>query len=63
MKGKQYLCDLMYSAEGDCTGYMYLTKQEYETVKKVVNTCNWQHVNDDGWSGRLSIYCKELEEK
>ena len=38
-------------------------KQEYETVKKVVNTCNWQHVNDDGWSGRLSIYCKELEEK
>ena len=58
-----YLCDLRYSAEGDCTGYMYLTEQEYETVKKVADTWNWQHVNDEGYAGRLSIYCKKLEEK
>lgn len=63
MKDGLYLCDLQYSAEGDCTGYMYLTKQEYETVKKVVNTCNWQNVCDEGYAGRLSIYCKKLEEK
>lgn len=63
MKDGLYLCDLRYSAESDCTGYMYLTEQEYETVKKVVNTCNWQHVNDEGYAGHLSIYCKKLEEK
>ena len=63
MKDKQYLCDLMYSAEGDCTGYMYLTKQEYEAVKKVVDTCNWNNVEDEGYAGRLFIYCKKLEEK
>ena len=62
MKDGLYLCDLRYSAEGDCTGYMYLTKQEYETVKKVVNTCNWQNVCDEGYAGSLSIYCKKLEE-
>ena len=60
--GGFYLCDLRYSAEGDCTGYMYLTEQEYEIVKRVVNTCNWQHVNDEGYAGSLSIYCKALEE-
>ena len=63
VKDGLYLCELKYSAEGDCTGYMYLTEQEYETVKKVVNTCNWQHVDDEGYAGRLSIYCKKLEEK
>lgn len=63
MKDGLYLCDLRYSAEGDCTGYMYLTEQEYETVKKVVNTCNWHNVEDEGYSGHLSIYCKKLEEK
>lgn len=63
VKDGLYLCDLRYSAEGDCTGYMCLTEQEYETVKKVTNPANWQHVNDEGWSGHLSIYCKKLEEK
>lgn len=63
VKDGLYLCDLEYSAEGDCTGYMYLTEQEYETVKKVSNTDNWQQVNDEGYAGRLSIYCKKLEEK
>ena len=63
VKDGLYLCDLRYSAEGDCTGYMYLTEQEYETVKKVADTWNWQHVNDEGYAGRLSIYCKALEEK
>jgi len=61
MKDGLYLCDLQYSAEGDCTGYMYLTKQEYETVKKVADTCNWQNVCDEGYAGSLSIYCKKLE--
>ncbi len=63
VKDSLYLCDLIYSAEGECTGYMYLTEQEYETVKKVVNTCNWNNVDDAGYAGRLSIYCKKLEEK
>lgn len=62
VKDGLYLCELKYSAEGDCTGYMYLTEQEYETVKKVVNTRNWQHVDDEGYAGSLSIYCKKLEE-
>ena len=61
MKDGLYLCDLQYSAEGDCTGYMYLTAKEYETVKMVVDTCNWDNVDDDGCAGRLSIYCKKLE--
>ena len=60
---KLYCCELEYNAEGRCSGYMYLTKQEYETVKKVVNTDNWSDVNDEGWSGSMYIYCKELEEK
>ena len=59
----RYKCDLVYSAEGECTGYMYLTEQEYKTVKKVVNTCNWHSVDDEGYAGRLSIYCKVLERK
>jgi len=63
VKDGLYLCHLMYHAEGECTGYMYLTKQEYETVKKVSNTDNWQQVNDEGYAGRLYIYCKALEEK
>lgn len=63
VKDSLYLCDLNYSEEGECTGYMYLTEQEYETVKKVVNTCNWHNVDDEGYAGRLSIYCKALEEK
>ena len=62
VKDGLYLCDLMYHAEGESTGYMYLTKQEYETVKKVSNTDNWQQVNDEGYAGRLYIYCKKLEE-
>ena len=62
MKDGLYLCDLIYSAEGECTGYMYLTAKEYETVKMVVDTCNWNNVDDDGYAGRLSIYCKKLEE-
>ena len=60
---KLYRCTLEYNAEGRCSGYMYLTKQEYETVKKVVNTDNWSDVDDEGWSGRMFIYCEELEEK
>lgn len=63
MKGGRYKCDLVYSSDGECTGYMYLTEQEYEAVKKVVNTCNWHNVEDEGYAGRLSIYCKKLEEK
>lgn len=58
----KYRCDLMYSAEGECAGYMYLTEQEYKTVKKVVDTCNWHNVDDEGYAGRLFIYCKKLEE-
>lgn len=60
---KLYCCELEYNAEGRCSGYMYLTKQEYEIVKEVVNTDNWSDVNDEGWSGSMSIYCEELEEK
>ena len=63
VKDGLYLCDLEYSAEGECTGYMYLTEQEYETVKRVVNTCNWHNIYDEGYAGRLSIYCKKLEER
>ena len=63
VKDGLYLCDLQYSADGDCTGYMYLTEHEYETVKKVANTANWNNVEDDGYAGRLAIYCKALEEK
>lgn len=58
-----YRCDLCYSAEDECTGYMYLTREQYQLVKIVANTANWSCVDDGGYSGRLSIYCKKLEEK
>ena len=61
MKDGLYRCMLEYNAEGRCSGYMYLTKQEYETVKRVVNTDNWSNVDDEGYAGSLSIYCKKLE--
>ena len=34
VKDGLYRCMLEYNAEGRCSGYMYLTKQEYETVKR-----------------------------
>lgn len=62
-KERQYCCDLTYSGEGDASGYMYLTKSEYETVKRVVDTTNWNGFTDAGYSGRLYIYCAELERR
>ncbi len=61
MATKKYKCKLFLSAEGEATGYMYLTKKEYEFVKKVSDTTNWQDFSDEGYSGNFSIYCKELE--
>lgn len=58
---KKYKCDLALSAEGDATGCMYLTREEYDIVKKVTNTANWENFEDEGWSGRFIIYCEELE--
>ena len=60
---KTYKCDLILSAEGNATGYVYLTEDEYNIVKKVANTSNWQDFEDEGWSGTFGIYCEELEER
>lgn len=60
---KKYKCDLGLSAEGVATGYMYLTEEEYNIVKKVSDTANWECFYDEGWSGSFGMYCKELEER
>ncbi len=62
-KSVKYKCYLRYSAEGDTTGYMYLTAEEYEIVKRVVDSDNWKDVVDEGWSGGLSIFCPALEKR
>lgn len=58
---KKYKCDLALSAEGETTGYMYLTEEEYNIVKRVVNINNWESLDYEAWCGSLSIYCEELE--
>lgn len=58
---EKYKCDLSLSAEDNATGYMYLTREEYEIVKKVSNIANWENFEGGGWCGIFSIYCEELE--
>lgn len=60
---KKYKCDLCYSAEDYTTGTMMLTKKEYEFAKRLTNINNWDNLNDNPWSGHLSVYCKELERR
>lgn len=58
---KKYKCDLCYSAEGEASGYMWLTRAEYLTVKRAINRYNWNNLSDEGWSGGLNIMCPELD--
>lgn len=60
---KKYLCHLCLSAEGDTTGTMMLTKEEYEIIKCVADTNNWDNLKRDSWNGMLGITCEELDDK
>ncbi len=56
-----YMCEVWNAAEGFRKGYVYLTKEQYETVKYVSDVNNWNDVSDEGWSGSFGIYCEMLE--
>lgn len=60
---KKYRCELMQSAEGTTTGFMMLTKEEYEIVKRVSDYNNWEDLDYDAWCGGLFITCEELDEE
>ena len=58
---QKYECHLEYQAEGVTSGTMMLTKDEYELVKRVIDTDNWDNFKAEEWSGSLDIWCDELE--
>ena len=58
---KKYKCYLTISGEDYSTGTMMLTKEEYEIVKRVTNSNNWDNADIGLWSGNFWIECEELE--
>ena len=63
MENKKYLCDLSLMAEGCTFGQMWLTKEEYEIVKRVTDTRNWENLDAETWCGSFYISCEELDAK
>lgn len=56
-------CRIRLRAEDNISGSVFLTKQEYEIVKKTIDQRNWSNVKADGnWTGSIDIYCEEFEE-
>lgn len=58
---KKYKCEVSLSAEEETIGYIYLTKEQYETVKYAADISNWEIIEDAEWCGSFSIHCDELE--
>lgn len=58
---QKYECHLEYCAECDTSGSIMLTKEEYETVKRVANTDNWNNLKWSPFSGILIIWCDDLD--
>ena len=58
---KKYKCCLSLSAEGETTGTMMLTKEEYEIVKRVTDPSNWDDVEWESWCGSFFINMEEEE--
>lgn len=59
-KDKKYKCTVLLSAEDDCEGEIYLTKEQYEAVKYASDIRNWVNVSGGGWCGDFSIWCDDL---
>ena len=58
---KKYKCEVSLEAEEETIGYIYLTKEQYETVKYAADISNWEVVEMNDWCGSFSIHCDELE--
>lgn len=58
---KKYRCEVHQSAEEESYGIIYLTKAQYDAVKYVTDTDNWEDKSIAMWSGSFWVYCKELE--
>ena len=52
---QKYWYSVGLSAEGDSTGYVYLTKEEAKIVKYATNESNWKNAEIESWSGCFSI--------
>ena len=56
-------CRIGYSAEDSLEGSVFLTKQEYEIMKKNMDTNKWYNKSSTGcWTPRVFIYCEEFEQ-
>ena len=60
---KKYECKVGLYAEGDTTGIIYLTEDEYKLIRHATNPENWEHVNVGGYCGSFRITCEELDAK
>lgn len=58
---KKYKCEVSLAAEEETIGYIYLTKEQYETVKYAADISNWEVVEMNDWCGSFGIHCDELE--
>ena len=55
-------CRITYAAEDTVEGSVFLTKQEYEIMKKNMNPDNWCNKSSTGcWTPRVDIYCEDFE--
>ena len=48
-------------AEEEMTGTVYLTKKEYEIIKRISDPGTWEDCTGGGWCGSFTIQCDELE--
>lgn len=58
---KKYKCEVSLMADDCMVGYIYLTKEQYETVRYAADISNWEIIEDAVWCGSFGIYCDELE--
>ena len=56
-----YKCRIWTAAEGVCEGTIYLTRDQYNTIKYAADMRNWKDVSDEGWSGGFGIWCECFE--
>ena len=55
-------CKISYLGQDEVTGSVFLTKQEYEIMKKNMNPKNWYNKVESGiYSPIVDIFCKEFE--
>jgi hypothetical protein len=60
---KKYKCEVSLNAEEAMSGIVYLTKNEYEIVKRVSDPSTWERVMGGGWCGSFCISCSELDKE